>query len=72
MTLTYSLTTSHLTTDTELGQRVFLWHSSLKLCLTEESTAFKHIFQNKRLASEKHLELFFCLFVFQLRPTFGL
>ncbi len=44
MTQTLSLSTSHLTADTELGQRVFLRHSLLKLHLTEVSTAFMHVF----------------------------
>lgn len=35
MTLTYSLITSHLTADTESGQRNFLGHFLLKLHLTE-------------------------------------
>ncbi len=55
MTLTLSLTTSHLTADTESGQHVFSG-TLLKLHLTV-SRAFTLIFKNKSLASEKHLEL---------------
>lgn len=40
MTLTYILTTYHLTVDTESGQRVFLRHSWLKLRLTEMRHSF--------------------------------
>ncbi len=42
--LTLSLSTSHLTADTESGQRVFLRHSLLELHLTEVTTAFMHVF----------------------------
>ncbi len=59
MTLTLSLSTSHLTADTESEQCGFLRHSLLKLFLTELSTAFMHVFSNKSLASEKLLELHF-------------
>lgn len=64
-TLTLSLTTFHLTADTESGQRVFLRHSLLKLPLTSVSTALTHVFQNHRLASEKHLEWQFLVSVQQ-------
>ncbi len=60
MTLTLNLSTSHLTTDTESEQHVFLRNSFLmllKLHLTEVSTALTHVFKNKSVASEKHLEL---------------
>ncbi len=68
MTLRLNLSTSHLTADTESGQSVFLRHSLLKLHMIEVSTAFMHVFQNKSLASEKHLELRFLLLMSFLWP----
>jgi len=54
MTLTFSLTTPHLTADTELEQHVS----------SGTAFAFANIFQNKNLASEKHLQLHLVVVVF--------
>lgn len=56
-----AVTYSSLTTDTEAGQQVFLRHALFKLRLTEESSAFMHVFQIS-LATEKLNYISCCLF----------
>lgn len=52
-----AVTYSSLTTDTEAGQQVFLRHALFKLRLTEESSAFMHVFQNKSCNRKTKLHL---------------
>ncbi len=44
MALTLNQSTSHLTADTESGQRIILRHSLLKVHLTEVLSAFMPVF----------------------------